>query len=129
MAKTADRVTRFDADLFEAAAAEGRRQARSASQQLAHWARVGRSVSATETSSRKRVENALAGVLPVSELDDIESVVFNAEVTAAIEENLGRADYARDLLGGGVTVVFIEDGDLVQQSPDGTRVVLAENVG
>ena len=46
MPGTADRVTRFDADLFDSAAAEGARQSRSAKQQLDHWARVGRAVSA-----------------------------------------------------------------------------------
>ncbi len=45
MPGTADRVTRFAADLFDSAAAEGARQSRSAKQQLDHWARVGRAVS------------------------------------------------------------------------------------
>ncbi|MGZ8745786.1 MAG: TA system antitoxin ParD family protein, partial [Mycobacterium sp.] len=41
MADSADRVTRFAADLLDSAAAEGVRQSRSAKQQLDHWARVG----------------------------------------------------------------------------------------
>ena len=40
-----DRVTRFAADLLDAAAVKGARQSRSAKQQLDHWARVGRAVS------------------------------------------------------------------------------------
>ena len=40
-----DHVTRFDADLFEAAAEEGRREHRSARQQLEHWTRLGRECS------------------------------------------------------------------------------------
>ena len=61
MSDVADRVTRVSADLFEAAAAEGARQSRSAKQQLDHWARVGRAVSTQHTASRRRVEAALAG--------------------------------------------------------------------
>ena len=38
----ADRVTRFAADLVDAAAVEGARHSRSTKQQLDHWARVGR---------------------------------------------------------------------------------------
>ena len=41
-AMAADKVTRFAADLVDAAAVEGARHSRSTKQQLDHWARVGR---------------------------------------------------------------------------------------
>jgi hypothetical protein len=59
----ADRVTRFAADLVDAATVEGARQSRSAKQQLDHWARVGRAVSAQQTAARRRIEAAMAGQL------------------------------------------------------------------
>lgn len=123
---TSDRVTRFDADLFEAAAAEGRRQSRSARQQLAHWARVGRSVSSASSSQRARVEAALSGTLPLSALTTEESVVVNAEVSAGIDERLAEVDFGADLAAEGVTTVSLDaDGNLVEHRPDGTSAVLA----
>ncbi|OCB37184.1 hypothetical protein A9X02_20310, partial [Mycobacterium malmoense] len=88
MTNVADRVTRVAADLVDSAAAEGARQSRSAKQQLDHWARVGRAVSSHQTASRRRIEAALAGDLDTGQLSDDEGLVFNAEISAAIEESL-----------------------------------------
>lgn len=126
MAKAVDRVTRFAADLVDSAAAEGARQSRSAKQQLDHWARVGRAVSSQHTASRRRVEAALAGQRATSELSVEEGVVFNAEISAAIEESLAQTNYGAVLAGQGITTVALnDDGDLVEHRPDGTSVVLA----
>jgi ParD-like antitoxin of type II bacterial toxin-antitoxin system len=127
MSEIADRVTRFAADLVDSAEAEGARQSRSAKQQLDHWVRVGRAVSSQQTASRRRVEAALAGDLPLGVLSAEEGVVFNAEISAAIEENLARADYGRVLAARGVTTVALDaDGQMVEHRPDGTVVVLTE---
>lgn len=126
MTGVADRVTRFAADLVDSAAAEGARQSRSAKQQLDHWARVGRAVSATHTASRRRVEAALAGQLATSELTLEEGVVFNAEISAAIEESLARTHYGDVLAAQGITTVALnETGDIVEHRPDGSSAVLA----
>lgn len=115
MADSADRVTRFAADLLESAAAEGVRQSRSAKQQLDHWARVGRAVSSRESAARRRVEAALAGELEVTELSDEEGVVFNAEISAAIEENLASSNYGIVLAQRGITTVSLDDnGQIVE---------------
>lgn len=125
VAETADRVTRFAADLLDAAAAEGARQSRSAKQQLDHWARVGRAVSAGQTAARRRVEAALAGDLELAELSEEEGVVFNAEISASIEEQLSAGDYGRVLAGRGVTTVALNDnGEIVEHRPDGTSAVV-----
>jgi ParD-like antitoxin of type II bacterial toxin-antitoxin system len=125
MTEATDRVTRFAADLVDAAAAEGARQSRSTKQQLDHWARVGRAVSSQHTASRRRVEAALAGDLELSELTVEEGVVFNAEVSAAIEESLARTNYGDTLAARGVTTVALDDsGELVEYAPDGSAVPL-----
>lgn len=125
MSEAADRVTRFAADLVDSAAAEGARQSRSAKQQLDHWARVGRAVSSQHTASRRRVEAALAGDLAMRELTVEEGVVFNAEISAAIEESLARTNYGDVLAARGITTVALnEAGDIVEHRPDGTSVVL-----
>lgn len=126
MTETADRVTRFAADLIDSAAAEGVRQSRSAKQQLDHWARVGRAVSSQQTAARRKVEAALAGDVALRELTAEEGSVFNAEISAAIEESLVHADYGKTLAGRGITTVALnDDGDIVQYRPDGSTTVLA----
>jgi ParD-like antitoxin of type II bacterial toxin-antitoxin system len=125
MSEVADRVTRFAADLVDSAEAEGVRQSRSAKQQLDHWVRVGRAVSSQQTASRRRVEAAMAGQLPLKDLTVEEGVVFNAEISAGIEEGLSRTDYGRVLTARGITTVALnDDGDIVEHRPDGTSVVL-----
>lgn len=125
MAGTTDRVTRFAADLLDSAAAEGARQSRSAKQQLDHWARVGREVSSQHTASRRRVEAALAGDLELRELSVEEGVVFNAEIAAAIQENLAESNYGEALAERGITTVALnEAGEIVEHRPDGSSVVL-----
>ena len=125
MSEVADRVTRFAADLVDSAAVEGARQSRSAKQQLDHWARVGRAVSNQHTAPRRRVEAALAGELPLADLSVDEGVVFNAEISAAIDESLARTDYGRVLADRGITTVALDDaGNIVVYRPDGTSAVL-----
>lgn len=125
MTDTADRVTRFAADLMDSAAAEGARQSRSAKQQLDHWARVGRAVSSQHSAARRKVESALAGDIPLRELTAEEGTVFDAEIAASIEESLARADYGKTLAGRGITTVALDDnGEIVQYRPDGSIAVL-----
>ncbi len=125
MAGTADRVTRFAADLLDSAAAEGARQSRSAKQQLDHWARVGRAVSAQHTAARRRVEAALAGDVELRELSVEEGVVFNAEIAASSRRTWRNRTMAQLLAERGITTVALnEEGDIVEHRPDGSSVVL-----
>ncbi|BBZ33631.1 TA system antitoxin ParD family protein [Mycolicibacterium confluentis] len=125
MTNVADRVTRVAADLMDSAAAEGARQSRSAKQQLDHWARVGRAVSSHQTASRHRVEAALAGRLDTNDLSEDEGLVFNAEISAAIEESLSTTNYGDTLSARGITTVALnDDGEIVEYRPDGTTAVV-----
>ena len=120
-----DRVTRVAADLMESATMEGARQSRSAKQQLDHWARVGRAVSSQQSAARRRVESALAGDLDTNDLSLEEGVVFNAEISAAIEESLARTNYGDVLAARGITMVAMnDDGQIVEYWPDGTSAVI-----
>lgn len=121
MAATADKPTRVPSDLFESAAIEGAKENRSAKQQLEHWTRVGKSVSARQTASRRRVEAALAGDLPVEHLSDEEGVVFDAEAQAHLEERLRTTNLGAVLAAEGITTVALdEQGELTEYRPDGT---------
>ncbi|MGZ8803524.1 MAG: TA system antitoxin ParD family protein [Mycobacterium sp.] len=125
MSDTADRVTRIAADLMDSAAAEGAHQSRSAKQQLDHWARVGRAVSSQHSAARRKVEAALAGDVPVRDLTDEEGVVFNAEISAAIQEGLAGSNYGAVLATRGITTVALDDdGEIVQYQPDGSSLRL-----
>jgi hypothetical protein len=125
MSEVADRVTRVAADLMESATVEGARQSRSAKQQLDHWARVGRAVSSHQSASRRRVEAAMAGELGLDELTAEEGVVFNAEISAALEESLAGTNYGDVLAAGGITMVALNDaGQIVEYWPDGSSSVI-----
>jgi len=122
-----DTPTRFATDLFESAAAEGRRESRSAKQQLDHWARVGRSVSMRQTAARRRVEAALAGELALGELTAAERLVANAELDVRIQERAQATSFGERLAAEGLTTVALdESGALVEFHPDGSRTLLQE---
>lgn len=125
MAHTTDRPTRVASDLLESAAVEGKRQSRSAKQQLDHWMRVGRSVSSQSSQARRRVEAALAGTLSFNNLTAEEGVVVNAEVSAAIDEKVARSNFGELLAARGATTVGLDpDDNIVKRHPDGTVTVL-----
>lgn len=127
MTKVHDKVTRFSADLVDAAAAEGPRQSRSARQQLDYWVRVGRAVTSVESAERSKVEAALAGKASWTELTPQEATVVNAEIAATIGVNVDRLDLATELAIEGVTTVALdEEGRLVEYRPDGTSSVLVD---
>jgi hypothetical protein len=122
---TADRPTRFASDLLESAAVEGKRESRSAKQQLDHWVRVGRSVSMHQTAARRRVVAALAGELPFADLTEPERLVANADLDASIQIQAQSVSFGDRLAAEGVTTVALDDeGALVEHRPDGSSVVL-----
>ena len=52
--------------------------------------------------------------------------MFNAEVAAAIQENLAQSNYGEVLARRGVTTVALnESGEIVEHRPDGSSAVLA----
>ena len=104
-----DRMTRLEAGLFEAAIDEGRRENRSARQQLEHWARLGRELSAHETGARRRIAAAVRGEIPLSALTTEERLVANVELDVAIRERAAITSFGRALLKEGVTAVALDD--------------------
>lgn len=122
------RMTRFDTELFEPAAAEGRRENRSARQQLEHWTRVGREFSAHETAARRRIAAAVRGEAPIAALTDDERVVANVERDVAIRARAATTSFGRMLLASGVSAVALDEvGALTVFEPDGTSHPLADD--
>jgi hypothetical protein len=86
---------------------------------------VGRAVSSRHSAARRRVVAALTGELELAELSVEEGVVFNAEISAAIQESLAETNYGNVLAGRGITTVALnEDGEIVEHRPDGSSVVV-----
>lgn len=53
--------TRIDGDLFEAAKSIGAVSSRSAAQQIAYWARIGREIEASPNTSQRDIQRVLVG--------------------------------------------------------------------
>ena len=116
-----DRPTRVASDLLAAAAVGGEPQSRSAKQQLDHWARVGRAVSAQTSAARRRVEAALSSPSSSSPASADERVVLNAELEASISEAARSIRFGEVLAARGVTTVALDEhGRLTRYHPDGT---------
>ena len=117
----ATKPTRVDADLFEAAAAEGALQSRSAAQQINHWARMGRTIAVHGSAGKERIVQALAGTLPLHQLDEGEQLVVNAELDADINARAAATQFGPVLARGGITTVALDEhGVLTRYHPDGT---------
>lgn len=116
-----DRRTRIDAELFEAAADEGRREHRSPRQQLEHWARLGQELSALGTAARRRIDEAVRGEAPLSQLAPDERLVANVALDLAIRERAATTPFGRALVEEGMTAVALDDdGVLAERHPDGS---------
>ena len=74
----------------------------------------------------RRVEAALRADLDLRELNADEGAVFNAEIAAAVQENLAESHYGTLLAERGVTTVALDDnGEIVEHRPDGSSVALS----
>jgi len=119
------RTTRLPVDLIEAAEAEGREEHRSAAKQLEHWARFGMFFDRQTSSSRRRIQRAVAGEVSLGELDDDERMVANAAINAAVSAAANEVSFADRLAARGVTTVVMDDeGKMVRRHPDGSTTAL-----
>ncbi|WP_336793380.1 TA system antitoxin ParD family protein [Gordonia malaquae] len=127
--KAADRATRFSAELFESAQAVGEAENRSARQQLEYWAKIGRSFTAASSSSRSRVEAALAGTLERQSLTADEAIAFDAEFPARVAESLASTNVPAERAEAGFRSVYLDDdGRLIELGADGTEALLAADI-
>jgi len=119
------KTTRLPVDLIEAAEAEGRGEHRSAAKQIEHWARFGMYFDGQTSSSRRRIQRAVAGEALLADLDADEQVVANAAINAAISTAANEMSFADRLAARGVTTVVMDDeGRMVRRHPDGSTTVL-----
>lgn len=108
---------RIDAELLETAKLVGGRQSRSAAQQIAHWARVGREVEASRSISAHAIAAVLAGRGAYDALDSEDQALVRAEWTNRLDEVAGGIDLASEFVATGrrTWIDVAADGTLVRR--------------
>lgn len=107
---------RIDDDLYASAKIAGAVQSRSASQQVAHWARVGREIEASASISHKDIAEVLAGSRSYDMLSAKEQAVVRAEWSVRMHTRREALDLAEHFATSGRTWVELDDdGDIVER--------------
>lgn len=107
---------RIDDDLYTSAKLAGEVQSRSASQQVVHWARIGREIEASGSISPRQVAAVLAGSRRYDDLEPEEQAVVRAEWAQRMDERREALDLAGRFAAAGRTWVEVDDdGNVVQR--------------
>ncbi len=110
---------RIDDDLYASAKLVGELESRSGSQQVAHWARIGREVEASGQISARRIAQVLSGSHHYDELDAEEQALVRAEWAERIEARRRDLDLAERFATQGRDWVELDDnGNIVTCSSD-----------
>lgn len=106
--------TRVDGALFDAAKAAGELHSRSAAQQLAHWARIGRELESSPAVTHEAISRVLAGQAPYDELGDRAQAVVRVSWDEQVAERAAGLDLTERLRAAGRPWPEADaDGDVV----------------
>ncbi len=109
---------RIDDDLYASAKLAGEVQSRSASQQVVHWARIGREIEASASIAQKDIAEVLAGSRSYDTLSAKEQAVVRSEWSARMNTRRDALNLAEQFATAGRTWVEIDDdGTVVQGGP------------
>lgn len=107
---------RIDDELYASAKLVGEVQSRSAAQQVAHWARIGREIEASTSISSKEIAAVLAGSRSYDRLSPKDQAVVRAEWTSRMEELRTDLNLAERFAAEGRTwVELAPDGSVVER--------------
>lgn len=110
--------TRVDQGLFEAAKAAGQLYSRSAAQQLAHWARLGREMEGAPSVTQDAIARVLTGQGLYDELPDAAQAVVRVEWDDRVAATLEGLDFTEGLQAAGRPWAEAdEEGNLVVRDP------------
>jgi hypothetical protein len=110
--------TRLDEELYRSAAAEGKRMSRSAAQQIAHWARIGREVEARPSVTPADIAAVLDGRGDYDNLDVNEQAVVRAEWNERVAARLRELDYATEFAAAERSYSEVDGrGNAVRRTP------------
>ena len=109
--------TRIDDELYASAKLVGARMSRSAAQQIAHWARIGRELEASHSVSYRDIADVLDGRRNYDELTDRQQAIVRAEWTERITERREGLDLAEQFARSGRSYVELDtDGNIVRHA-------------
>ncbi|MCW2543558.1 MAG: hypothetical protein JWM40_1110 [Frankiales bacterium] len=109
---------RIDDELFASAKAVGSLMSRSAAQQIAHWARIGRELEAGVSVSVADIGQVLAGELSYDDLTSEEQALVRATWAERLVDRLSSLNLAADFRQEGRTYVELDAaGHVVQRKP------------
>lgn len=118
---------RIDDDLYASAKLAGSVQSRSASQQVAHWARIGREIEASASISAREIAEVLAGAEPYDALGPKAQAVVRAAWSARMDELRTALDLATGFRDAGGTWVELDDaGEVVERQAAPRRRAVAK---
>lgn len=107
-------------DLVQAARSESRIWSRSMTQQIEHWARIGRAVERSGVVSLERIRAALSAKLPYDELGAEERMVVLGQLERAVFRPQGDTELAEALRADAPVSGADADGRLFVMEKDGT---------
>jgi hypothetical protein len=112
---------RIDDDLYASAKLAGSVQSRSASQQVAHWARIGREIEASRSISPAEIHEVLSGSRSYDSLTAREQAQIRDEWQVRMDERRAALDLAARFEAEGRTWVELDDaGQVVERRPSAT---------
>ena len=110
--------TRVDDELYASAKLVGPVMDRSAAQQIAHWARLGREIEASGQLSYRDITAALEGRVSYDELGPREQAVVRAEWAERLEARRAALDLAATFTAAGHAFAELDDdGQVVVHAP------------
>jgi hypothetical protein len=112
---------RIDDDLYASAKLAGEVGSRSASQQVVHWARIGREIEASASISHKEIAEVLAGSRSYDSLSAKEQAVVRAEWEARMEAVRESMNLAEQFAADDRSWVELDDGGHVAARGRGDR--------
>ncbi|HEX7096227.1 MAG TPA: hypothetical protein VF183_10115 [Acidimicrobiales bacterium] len=115
---------RIDDELYASAKLVGAVMHRSASQQIAHWARIGRELECSASVSQRAIREVLARRRSYDELTAEEQAVVRAEWAERMKEGIEALDLAAKFAEQGRSWVELDDdGNIVEHTPVDDTVV------
>jgi len=113
---------RIDDDLYASARLAGEVQSRSTSQQVVHWARIGREIEASAAISQREIAQVLAGSQSYDGLNAREQALVRAEWSVRMDELRGALNFAQEFAVEGTRWVELDDeGVVVERSSEPAR--------
>ena len=104
---------RIDDDLYASAKLAGEVQSRSASQQVVHWARIGREIEASSSISQREVADVLTGSRSYDALSPKEQALVRAEWSIQFDERRAALNLAEEFAAQGRSWVEVDDSGAV----------------